>query len=85
MNGLVKTDRERTAFDVESFDIVPPPEDVHMPEVSEVQQQVNKMRFAYEDSLRHAYTATFFNEETARKAAQAAGVEPDSVVNFLVK
>ena len=79
------TDRERTAFDVESFDIVPPPEDVHMPEVSEVQQQVNKMRFAYEDSLRHAYTATFFNEETARKAARAAGLEPDSVVNFLVK
>ncbi len=79
------TDRERTAFEVESFDIVPPPEDVHMPEVSEVQQQVNKMRFAYEDSLRHAYTATFYTEETARKAAQAAGLEPDSVVTFLVK
>ena len=79
------TDRERIAFDTESFDIVPPPENVRLPEVSEVQQRVNKMRFAYEDSLRHAYTATFLNEETAREAAREAGLEPDSVVTFLVK
>lgn len=50
----------------ESFLLVPPPEDVKLPEVSEEMQALNQKRFAYEDSLRHAYEATFPVGHTAR-------------------
>ena len=43
----------------ESFPIIPPPENVRLPEVSPELQALNTARFAREDSLRHAYEATF--------------------------
>ena len=50
----------------ESFTIVPPPEDVTLPEVTPELRALNDRRFAYEDSLRHAYEATFPAGEPAR-------------------
>ena len=43
----------------EAFTLVPPPENVTLPEVTPEQRAQNDVRFAYEDSLRHAYEATF--------------------------
>ena len=48
------------------IDIVPPAEQVVMPEVSAEMAAQNKQRFAYEDSLRKAYEATFLSEDEAR-------------------
>ena len=48
-----------------SLDIVPPPERVRMPEVTPEQRAENDRRFAEEDSLRHAYEATFPTHEEA--------------------
>ena len=42
-------------FGSETFTIVPPPENVQLPEVTPEQRAANDKRFAYEDSLRHAY------------------------------
>ena len=42
-----------------SLDIVPPPETANIPEVTPEQRAANDKRFAQEDSLRHAYEATF--------------------------
>ena len=53
-------------FGSEAFTIVPPPENVVLPEVTEEQRAANDKRFAYEDSLRHAYEATFPAGEPAR-------------------
>jgi transglutaminase-like putative cysteine protease len=53
-------------FGSEAFTIVPPPENVILPEVTEEQRAANDKRFAYEDSLRHAYEATFPAGEPAR-------------------
>ena len=53
-------------FGSEAFTIVPPPENVILPEVPEEQRAANDKRFAYEDSLRHAYEATFPAGEPAR-------------------
>ena len=50
-----------------SLDIVPPPERVLIPEVPQELRQANQRRLTYEDSLRHAYEATFINTETAKK------------------
>ena len=53
-------------FGSEAFPIGPPPENVALPEVSGEQRALNDKRFAYEDSLRHAYEATFPAGEPAR-------------------
>ena len=55
-------------FFCDSFDIVPPPEKANIPEVSAEMRAKNLQRFAYEDSIRHAYLATFLNKEAAMKA-----------------
>lgn len=54
------------AFALDTLDIVPPPEKVKLPEVSEDMREANSRRLAYEDSIRKAYTATFLNAETAQ-------------------
>ncbi len=50
----------------ESFTLVPPPENVKTPPVSREQRKANQIRFAREDSLRHAYEATFPAGDKAR-------------------
>ena len=68
----------------DSFNIIPPMGQAIMPEVTAEQRALNQVRFAYEDSIRNAYVATFYNPETARKAAKANGLPADKVVDFLV-
>ena len=48
-----------------SMDIVPPPENVRLPEVTAEQRAENDRLAAREDSLRHAYEATFPTHEAA--------------------
>jgi hypothetical protein len=57
----------------ESLDIVPPPEKVRLPEVTPELRAENDRRFAYEDSLRHAYEATFPTHEQALAFTQEHG------------
>ena len=59
--------------EAEAFDIVPPPENVRLPEVTPAQRAENDRRFAYEDSLRHAYEATFPTHEEALAFTQEHG------------
>ena len=66
MPDQVGHDEDRhSRLDRESLDIVPPPENVRMPEVTPEQRAENDRRTAYEDSLRHAYEATFPSHEEA--------------------
>ena len=65
-NGHSGLDASRhSRLDRESLDIVPPPENVRLPEVTPAQRAENDRRVAYEDSLRHAYEATFPTQEEA--------------------
>ena len=59
----------------ESLDIVPPPENVKMPAVTQEQRAENDRRFAYEDSLRHAYEATFPTHDEALAFVQEHGYD----------
>jgi transglutaminase-like putative cysteine protease len=59
--------------DAEALDIVPPPENVRLPEVTPAQRAENDRRFAREDSLRHAYEATFPTHEEALAFTQEYG------------
>jgi hypothetical protein len=54
------------------LDIVPPPENAKPVEVTDAQRAENNRRLAAEDSIRNAYTATFFTDETAKKFGEAA-------------
>ena len=59
--------------DQEAIDIVPPPENVRLPEVTPEQRAENDRRTAREDSLRHAYEATFPTHEEALAFTQEHG------------
>ena len=60
-------------LDRASLDIVPPLENVKMPAVTPEQRAENDRRFAYEDSLRHAYEATFPSHDEALAFVQEHG------------
>lgn len=60
-------DLAQKIFPLDSLNIVPPPENVRLPEVSAEQAARNKKRFDYEDSLRNAYVATFLDSARAVK------------------
>lgn len=61
------------------IDIIPPVEGANLPEITEEQRAENSRRMAYEDSIRNAYVATFFNEQTALEWAKAHPVKNASV------
>lgn len=75
--------RQLTA-ELDTFDIVPPAGKPNIPVVTPGQKAANDVRLAYEDSVRHAYLATFYNAETARQAAIDNGLPADKVAPLLV-
>ena len=60
-----------------SFLMVPPPEDVTLPPVTPEQRAANDRRFAQEDSLRHAYEATFPTPAQAMTFLREQGYGPE--------
>lgn len=81
---VVKMDK--TAGDGHSvdFDLVPPPENAELPEVTAGQRAANDRRMAREDSIRNAYVATFMTDETARYFARRYKLDEDAVARILV-
>ena len=69
------------SFDI---DMNPPIQNTHIPEVTTAQRMENDKRFAYEDSIRNAYIATFVNEESAREFAKKNGLDEDAVAQILI-
>ena len=68
----------------EEWDLVPPVEGVKLPEVTAEQRAENTRRLVYEDSLRLAYTNTFFNEESARAFAREEGLDEETTLRLLI-
>ena len=68
----------------EAFTIVPPPENVKLPEVTPEQRAANDKRFAYEDSLRHAYEATFPTPAEALAFVREQGYD-DKIASYIVR
>lgn len=60
------TNDANTTLTGQGMDIVPPPEHANTPYVSQDQRAENSRRFAYEDSVRNAYTATFPTKESLK-------------------
>lgn len=67
------------------FDIVPPPENAKLPEVTPEQRAENTRRMAREDSIRNAYVATFPTEKQALAFAIEQKLDTAKVVSYIVK
>ena len=67
-----------------AFEIVPPAEHAIIPEVTPEQRAENDRRMAYEDSIRNAYTATFFNQKSAEDFASKYVLDPARTVPLLI-
>ena len=85
----VKLDKQEGDLFAEAFDIVPPVENANLPEVTPEQRAENDRRMAQEDSIRNAYTATFFHADKAREfVATLSGLKPeeaDRAAQYLVR
>ena len=68
------TDMAQRLSDEDTLTIVPPIENANLPFVSDEMRKENQKRFAYEDSLRKAYTSTFLTLAQAQKIS-AKGAE----------
>lgn len=77
---------DKTAGDghTADFELVPPPENAELPEVTPEQRAENDLRMAHEDSIRNAYVATFMTDETARYFARQYQLDEDAVARILV-
>lgn len=70
------------SFEPQEIDIVPPPENVKLPEVSDQMREENNRRTQYEDSVRHAYMDTFKTREQALAFAKEIGI-PETAERFI--
>ncbi len=67
------------------MDIVPPFQSGQLPTVSEESENENARRLAIEDSIRKAYTSTFFNAEMAHRESARLGVNRDKFCKILTE
>ncbi|MBQ8501640.1 MAG: transglutaminase domain-containing protein [Bacteroides sp.] len=65
------------------LNIVPPKERNTIPQLTEEQIATNTARFAYEDSIRNAYVATFITAEQAKALAASLQMPEEEVVTVL--
>ena len=56
------------------MEVVPPVENAQLPDVTDEQRAENTCRMAYEDSLRNAYVATFYDKASASHDDRTAGL-----------
>lgn len=73
-----------TESDHIAMDIVPPAEKAVIPEVSPEQRAENTRRMVQEDSVRLAYTSTFYTEDKAAVFAGQTGLPASRVAPLLV-
>ena len=62
-----RTDAKNMVGVLDSTNIAPPVESAKLPEVSPEQAEANKLRLVKEDSIRHAYEATFYKPKKEGK------------------
>ena len=70
LNRNSTTDRAQRISNEDTLTIVPPVENANIPYVSDEMRKENQVRFAYEDSLRKAYTSTFLTQAQAQKISE---------------
>lgn len=92
LNHNMLSDKSKASFEEETFNIIPPAENAKTPYVSDEMRKENNRRFAYEDSIRKAYTATFLTKEQAEKINPRAAEDlvksrgnKQTIIDFLAR
>ena len=78
-------DKEGNVALTDELDIVPPPENANLPEVTPEQRAENSRRMAEEDSIRNAYVGSFPTEEAAKAFAEENGLDKETVGKIIIK
>ena len=73
-------DKDADYEGVAEFNLTPPRQSANLPTPTAVQAEINKCRFAVEDSIRGAYTATFVGKEESREFAAKLGLGDDAAM-----
>ena len=76
--------REGSVIPHLEMEVVPPAENAQLPEVTDGQRVENAHRMEYEDSLRNAYVATFYDKERGYGLACELGLDPDRTAKMLI-
>lgn len=74
---------EGSAIPHMEMEVVPPVEDVSLPEVTSAQREENTCRMEYEDSLRNAYVAGFYDFDGGVAFALQHGLDPEMTAKVL--
>ena len=79
-DGLVDIvlDKNATYCGTVEYDLEPPASGGSIPQPTAAQRAENNRRFAAEDSIRHAYMATFFTEESAAQFVAEHGLPAEA-------
>lgn len=83
---VVKLDKCYGSDIMVEFDITPPAENAKMPEVTPEMRAENDRRFAYEDSIRNAYIASFpryFKDEKVSELVEKSWGNHKTIIDFL--
>lgn len=81
---VVRMDKSVGDAHTVDFDLVPPPENAELPEVTSEQRAENDRRMAHEDSIRNTYVATFMTDGEARDFARQYKLDEETVARILV-
>ena len=81
-NATIVLDKNAQYSGSTDINIIPPAPHNNTPQLTKEQIDNNKKRFAYEDSVRNAYVATFPAEDAIRSFAKAIGTNPDQTVTL---
>lgn len=76
---------DNTSNDIIEWTLTPPPAGAELPVPTPEQAIANEQRKQYEDSLRTAYTLTFYNPESAKQFAIENGFDTARIVPLLIK
>lgn len=80
----IRMDKRKDYSGSFELDIVPPSQSGKLPGVSEDAEKRNICRLAEEDSIRTAYTSTFFNKEMSQPVASRLGVDSERLAKVLI-
>ncbi|MGN1246435.1 MAG: transglutaminase domain-containing protein, partial [Muribaculaceae bacterium] len=74
----VALDKDASYEGVLEFNLTPPRQSANLPAPTAAQAEINKCRFAAEDSIRSAYTSTFTSKEESQRFAASLALGDDA-------
>ncbi|MGN0234435.1 MAG: transglutaminase domain-containing protein [Bacteroidaceae bacterium] len=80
---LVVLDKDASYAGELDFDLIPPPERDNKPKITLSQQKANKVRLAHEDSIRNAYMAETFSQDSTDNMMIKARANHRVLADFL--